>query len=302
MSAPNGIFHEMLRNNWSKLSPTDQRLADYLLRSYPRFLFQTASEIARELGTSISTVTRFFPKIGFKNIREAYSALREQANFVVDSPLDRYRQRHLRAPGTDILFEETLETDLSNLQNTFASLDNSAVQRFIKLISDSKRTIYILGSRKVFALAYYLFIQLAAVRNRVSLVRTDNFFMVETVLETTSNDVLIIFDFRRYPRVHLQTAEQCKEQGATLIGIVDSQLAPVAQLADLVFKVETRSVSAFDSYTSAVSLINALIAGLVKHFGENARKRYERMEQVYRHFDVWSWQGPIARKFVKASK
>jgi DNA-binding MurR/RpiR family transcriptional regulator len=302
MSAPDDIFHERLRNNWSKLSPTDQRVADYLLRSYPRFLFQTASEIARELDTSISAVTRFFPKIGFKNIREAYSALREQANFVVDSPLDRYHQHHLRSPGADILFAETLETDLSNLRNTFASLDNSAVQRFIKIISDPKRTIHILGSRKVFALAYYLFIQLAAVRNRVSLVRTDNFLMVETALETAKNDVLVIFDFRRYPRVHLQTAELCKEQGATLISIVDSQLAPTAHLADMVFKVETRSVSAFDSYTSAVSLINALIAEVVKHFGETARRRYERMEQVYRHFDVWSWQGPIARKFAKARK
>jgi len=302
MSRNNEIFSDAIRHHWSKLSPTDQRVADYLLRSYPRFLFQTASEIAHELGTSVSAVTRFFPKIGFDNIRAAYATLRDQADFVADSPLDRYHQRHFPAPGGRILLADTLGADLSNLRNTFASLDDSAVQHFVRIISDSRRTIHILGSRKVFALAYYLFIQLAAVRNRVSLVRTDNSLTVETVLDATKNDVLVVFDFRRYPRVHLQTAEMFKEQGATLIGIVDSPMAPVAQLAGVVFKVETRSVSAFDSYTSAVSLINALIAEVVKHYGEAARKRYERMEQVYRHFEVWSSQSPIKRKFPKKMK
>jgi hypothetical protein len=61
----------------------------------------------------------------------------------------------------------------------------------------------------------------------------------------------------------------------------------------------TRGSSAFGSYTAAVSLINALVAETVRRLGPNARERCERMEAVYRHFDVWSWQNPISRKFPK---
>ena len=292
---------ELVSRNWDALTPGDRAVADYLLRSYPRFLFQTASEMARELDTSISTVTRFFPKIGFKSIRDAYAALKEQSSFVIDSPLDRYRQNQ-RGTRTEGVFFETLEADLSNLERTFAEVDRAAVRKFVELTSGSRRRVCILGSRKVFALAYYLYIQLSAVRSRVQLVRTDNYFEVESALEACKGDTLIVYDFRRYPRVHLRTAEWFKAQGAHIITICDSRLAPTRTLSDVAFTATTRGPSAFDSYTAAISLTNALLAELVRTMGDAARRRCERMERVYSHFDVWSRQNPPKRKFTQADR
>jgi DNA-binding MurR/RpiR family transcriptional regulator len=64
------------------------------------------------------------------------------------------------------------------------------------------------------------------------------------------------------------------------------------------FTATTRGSSAFDSYTAAISLTNALLAELVRTMGDAARRRCERMERVYSHFDVWSRQNPSKRKFT----
>jgi DNA-binding MurR/RpiR family transcriptional regulator len=299
MVTGNDGLQRLLRRHWDQLTPGDRRVADYLVRSYPRFLFQTAAEIAGELDISISTITRFFPKIGFKSIRDAYGTLKSQASFIVDSPLDRFNARDRGQSKEGRAVSAALEADLFNLQDTFAALDAEAIDLFIRLTAGSRGAVYVLGSRKVFALSFFLYVQLAAVRPRVHLMRTDNSLEVEAVMEAGTGDSLILFDFRRYPRVHLRAAEMLKAQGVKIVSIVDSQLAPTVKLADVSFRVETRGASAFDSYTAAVSLINALVAEAVRHLGCCARKRCERMEAVYRHFDVWSWQSPIARKFPK---
>jgi DNA-binding MurR/RpiR family transcriptional regulator len=299
MITGNDGLQRLLRQYWDHLTPGDRRVADYLVRTYPRFLFQTAAEIARELDTSISTITRFFPKIGFKSIRDAYGTLKSQTRFVADSPLDRFNARDRSKVQKRRAVSAALEADLFNLQQTFAALDAEAVDRFARLTAGARGAVYVLGSRKVFALAFYLYLQIVAVRPRVHLVRTDNSFEVEAAMDSGKGDVLILFDFRRYPRVHQRAAEMMKLQGVKIVGIVDSPLAPTASLADVSFRVETRGSSAFDSYTAAVGLINALVAETVRHLGRSARERCERMEAAYRHFGVWSWQNPIARTFPK---
>jgi DNA-binding MurR/RpiR family transcriptional regulator len=279
-----------------KFSSADQKIADHLLRAYPGFLLQTGSDIARTLGLSVATVSRFFPKIGFASLRQAYAELRAEAEFLTGSPLDRYHQRgHFRPTGGG-LPAEVMAADLSNLEQTLTGLDASVMAQVIDLLADPGRRIFVQGERKVFALAYYLFLQLAAIRDKITLVRSDNSAFIEMVLGIKPGDVLLLFDFRRYHRLTSRLAQAALDQGGLVAAVTDSPLAASAQLASLVLTVATHGVSAFDSYTAGMGLINLILAEVVQRLGPSVKVRIEEMEQVYRRFDIWSWQAPLARK------
>jgi len=290
MNNPTLQFRERVNKAYARFTEGDRTIADHLLRTYPTGLLESASAIARALGLHVSTVTRFFPKIGYANIRAANRDVRETLDFLMAPPLARVRGRNRAVTGDTALFEEVQRLDLKNIQDTFADLSFRDVRRFLGFLLDGKRSVYIFGARKHFSLCYYAFIQLNGVRDNVFLAPTGNFYVADLLARMRAGDVLWLFDFRRYPRIGSKVAAYAKQVGAEMVLFTDSPLAPPARDADLRFISATGGASSFDSYAGCVSLINAFLAEYVRRAPETVRKRYEIQEALFRHFDIFTWQ------------
>lgn len=303
MKTPWEQFCERISQHAPKFTPSDKKIADYLLRSYPRCLLDNASDIANELQLTVSTVTRFFPKVGYKSIRDARANFRQHLDFIINSPLDRYRQRHTATRPSDSLTHKTLEADLSNVQGTFNNLRSDDLLGFVKLLTDQSTSVYVMGARKSFALAFYFYIQLSALRGGVFLMRTEHSLTVDALTEVRPGDKLVLFDFRRYPRILAQTAQMFAQQGGEVVLFTDSPMTQTGKIAKSVFLIKTLGASAFDSYTAGFTLINAIVAEFIGISGDVVSERYEKIEQLYEHFNFWSWQsGSVSRSQLKARK
>ena len=57
-------FIERVSRRVDEFTPADQKIADYLLQSYPRSLLESSATLADSLKVHVSTITRFFRKIG----------------------------------------------------------------------------------------------------------------------------------------------------------------------------------------------------------------------------------------------
>ncbi len=285
---PKERFFKRIRKNSSKFTPSDQKIADYLLRSYPGSLLKNASEIAQQLNMNVSTVTRFLPKIGYKNIRAAQNDFRDDVDFLVNSPLDRFHKLQDKHIVGDTLFQEVMDLDLQNIHHTFNNLNNDDVQNFIDCAGNKAESVFIFGERKEFVNTYYLYIQLNALRDNVYLVQSND--IPEQLSKITAGDLLILFDFRRYPRIHQHAAEFVKSLNGEVIVFTDSPIAPSARFAKSVFIVETKGASAFDSYTAGLTLINALMAQVIKQATHIVAEKHAKLEAVYKHFGVYAWQ------------
>jgi DNA-binding MurR/RpiR family transcriptional regulator len=108
------------------------------------------------------------------------------------------------------------------------------------------------------------------------------------VVKVRPGDVLIVLDFRRYPKVNLRLSEIFKEVGGRIVVIGDSPISPSIKLADALFLVESKGVSLFDSYTAGFTLINSLLAAVTQRRGEYVRRRYEALEDYYSRFEIFS--------------
>lgn len=290
MTNPALQFRERVHRAYPRFTDGDRKIADHLLRTYPTGLLENASAIAQALGLHVSTVTRFFPKIGYANIRAANRDVREALDFLMAPPLARVQGRSRAVTGDTALFEEVQRLDLKNIQDTFGEISFPEARRFLRRLLDPKRAVYVFGARKHFALCFYAFIQLNGVRDNVFLAPTGNFYVADLLARVRAGDVLWLFDFRRYPRIGSKVAAYCKRAGAEVALFTDSPLAPSARYADLRFLSATGGAATFDSYAACISLVNAFLAEYVRRAPEKVRKRYEIQEALFRHFDIFTWQ------------
>ncbi len=293
MKNPKLAFTERIHRARGSLSPSDRKIADYLLRSYPTGLLENASSIAKALNLNVSTVSRFFPKIGYGSIKGAHEDVREAVNFLMASPLARTPARIRPVKDETALFQQVLHLDLKNIQETFKDLSLADVRKFMRLLLDRERSVFVFGARKHFSLCLYTFIQLNGVRENVFLAPMGNFYVADLLSRARSGDILWLFDFRRYPRLSGRVAEYFRKVDGQVILFTDSAMAPQAPLADLRFIISTRGASSFDSYTAATSLVNAVLAEYVRLAADSVRERYAVQEQLFRHFDIFTWHEGI---------
>ena len=284
---PKNRFADKISQGSELLTPSDRKIADYLLRVYPLGLLQNAAEIAEELNITASTVTRFFPKIGYDNIKEARTDFREDIRFLINSPADRVRSDHKSHLDNDI-FGWTVEQDIVNMQDTVRAVSKPTADEFVELMSDTKRKVFVLGTRKEAALAHYFFYQVASFHSDIHWLEPSN--LVDQLVQLERDDVLVVFDFRRYSSYHLKACEYAQNQNAKVVVFGDSPIVPTNQFADCLFQVSTTGLSAFDSYTAAITLMNSLMSMLVEKNADRVEEKYRRLESLYEHFETFTYQ------------
>ncbi len=280
-------FYKRITQNQAAFSPNDKKIAEYLLHSYPGGLLETASAIAGKLDLSVATITRFFPKIGFNSIRDAQEEFKNRFDFLKDSPLDRYQKKRT-AEENKTIFDKAWDLDMANIQQTAANIDKKDVQQFVDLICSKDRTIYIVGERKMFAMSFYLYVQLNSLHPNIVHIRTDQSLIADTVAKARPEDVLILFDFRRYPKASIRLADIFRTMGCKIVVIGDSPISPSIGYADISFLVETKGVSIFDSYTPGMTLINALVAEVAQKSGDYVIAHHEKLEECYRKLELFT--------------
>jgi DNA-binding MurR/RpiR family transcriptional regulator len=233
-------------------------------------------------------VTRFFPKIGYQNIKEARADFRQDIQFMVNSPLDRLHGENQQQVDRVDGIANVMAMDLTNIQNTLNSLSKDTVETFFTLIEDNNKTLYTLGTRKEFSLAYYFYIQVSHFRRRMVLLSTDS--IVNQLADIQTGDILVIFDFRRYSRVHEKACRYVSEQGGKVVVFADSPIAPAVNLADCLFLINTQAPSIFDSYTAGMTLINTLMVQMVETYGNELKEKHAQVELLYRELDIFKFQ------------
>ena len=204
--------------------------------------------------------------------------------------MNRYLQTGRNITLGDDQFYQAWEQDISNIQRTYQRLSQDQITHFLDLVFTDQASFYILGERKAFALSFYLYVQINALRPRVVHLKTDQSMIADTAAQVEKNDILLTFDLRRYLEVNLKMTQAFKSAGGKVVVISDSPISPSARLADILFIIESNGVSLFDSYTAGFSLINALLVQVSRLSGDYVRQRYENLERSYRRFEVFSSQ------------
>ena len=274
-----------ISNNYEEFTPSQRRVAQYIYNNVNEALLLSSFQIAKTANVSEATVTRFVGNLGFSGFSEFKREIARQAlkNFSTTKRLAESAE-NLESRGN--VFARILKGDIENIRTLTTKISDQLFEEAVNKLC-SARSIYILGLRSSYALAFYLAFDLKFFLNQVILIKPGIGDIPEQVLGVRQNDVLVVISFRRYTRESFTIAEKIKKKGTSVIAITNSELSPIAKLADVTLIASTNIPTYIESYTAPMSLINSLITAIAIRKKDKAMSALDKLEITFEEFQTY---------------
>ncbi|WP_292698998.1 MurR/RpiR family transcriptional regulator [Microbacterium sp. 69-10] len=269
-------IRDIVSSRVGELSPAEKRVARALLASYPALGLGTATAWAEAAGTSMPTVLRFVTRLGLGSYRELQLRLREESTQRAMSPVQRATRS--RTDETASGYEELIERRLTIARELFRTVPAAEFEAAVRLLARRPRRIHLAGGVFTTHLAALLAAQLGELLSGVVHTPDPLARDLAKYLDLEAEDVVIIFDFRRYEESAYKVAERVKRRKARLIVFTDHELSPSAELADVVLPVFVDGIP-FDSHSGVLVLLESLVEGVFHALGATAIERMALWEQ-----------------------
>ncbi|MBA4422289.1 MAG: N-acetylmannosamine kinase [Syntrophus sp. (in: bacteria)] len=275
----------LLADRQIKLTDAQRRAAQYIMDHYDEAIFLTASKLAGKVGVSEATIVRLAQVLGFDGYPEMQRMLREklQERLTTVTRLEK-SVRNVRNDG-DIL-TKVMQEDIRNLSLT---LQEISLDIFHQAVVDMKnaRRIYVVGLRGAHAPALVLSLYMRFLKKQSTAVIPGYGDVWNTLHGMGSEDLVIGISFPRYTRLTIDVLEYAHEQGARVGAITDSPFSPLARNADWVLPVHSQLDSFIESFTAAMSLVNALLTALSVQDPEETMKALKERESLWQQKEIY---------------
>ena len=279
---------QLLQTQAHTFSKGQRAISKYITESYDKAAFMTASRLGKTVGVSESTVVRFAVELGFDGYPSMQKAMQEMVLNRLTS-VQRIEVANDRIGDQDVV-SMVLQSDLEKLRQTGDMLDRGAFRAAVSAILRAKR-IFVLGVRSAAPLASFLGHYLSYMFYDVNIVTSSGTSeMFEKIVTLTSEDVVVAFSFPRYSTATVQGAKYSRSVGATVIGLTDTKLSPLAQHCDHLLLAKSDMVSLVDSLVAPMSIVNALIVALASRRERELAKTFNALERVWEEYNIYEKQ------------
>ena len=277
-----------IQEKMSSFSKGQKRIASYILESYDKAAFMTASKLGTKVSVSESTVVRFAVELGY----DGYPSMQKSLQKMIRSRLTSVQRIEIANDqlGDDVV-SSVLRSDIMMIRSTLEELDRKRFNSAVDAILNAKN-IYIMGARSSAAIARFLAFYFNVVFDNVREVSgstTSDLF--EQVLHVGEGDVVIGVCFPRYSSRTVKALQYAGDRGATVIAITDSEASPIASRAHITLTAKSDMVSFVDSLVASMSVVNALIVAVGQKRNQGVAQTFERLEQIWEKYDVFEKTG-----------
>jgi DNA-binding MurR/RpiR family transcriptional regulator len=276
---------DLISEQYIELTPRQQRVAQYIHSNFSEALLLNCFQIAKEANVSEATVTRFVNNLGFSSFSEFK---REMAREVVEnfSTTKRLTESAQSLDGRSDVFSAILKGDIDNIATLPTKIPNQLFEEAVDRLCSARR-IYVLGLRSSYALAFYLAFALRFFLHKVILITPGIGDIPEQVLGARKDDTLVVISFKRYTQESFNIADKIRKRKVSVLAITNSELSPLAKLADVTLIASTKIPTYIESYTAPMSLINALITATALRKKNEAISALNKLEQAFEEFQTY---------------
>ncbi len=266
-------------------SKGQKRIADYILTSYDKAAFMTASKLGKTTNVSESTVVRFAAELGYDGYPAMQKALQEMIRNKLTA-VQRIEVTNDRMGSEDVL-TMVMHADAENIRHTLEEVDRSSFDRAVNALLGARR-IYIMGVRSASALSNFLGFYFNMMFENVVVAHTNSSSeLFEQIFRIGEGDVIVGISFPRYSKRTVKAMQYAKDRGATAIAITDSTASPLAETADHTLLAKGDMVSFADSLAAPLSLVNALIVAVSRKKGAELADTFGKLEKIWDEYEVY---------------
>lgn len=274
-----------IQENMHTFSKGQKRIAGFILESYDKAAFMTASKLGKRVGVSESTVVRFAAELGYDGYPDMQRSLQKMIRNRLTS-VQRIEVSNDRIGDQDLV-TTVLQSDVEKIRLTLEELDRPSFDKAVDAIVGARK-IYIIGVRSSAAIAAFLSFYLHLIFDNVVMVPANTTSEVfENLLRVGEGDVVIGVSFPRYSSRTVQALRFARDRGAATVAITDSDASPLATIGTYILKARSDMVSFVDSLVAPLSLVNALLAAISRKKGDELSHTFQTLEDIWDEYGVY---------------
>ncbi len=268
---------DLIKTTWPLMTATDRKVARVLLSHYPVAGLQTLAELSKQAGISAPSIIRCVKKLGFVGYPEYQKVLHAEIGEMLAGQVT-------RKPVSDNWhLPERVRTQYAELgraiEQTVAVLQESELAGAARLLADHSRRVSVVGGIVSVSLAQVLHRRLMTMRPNCELLSGDPLKRTERLIDVNKRDVIVVFDLKPYDSDLAAFARLANERRAQLVVFTDKDLSSISKIARFVFVAAT-STQALTASTTAVCLIEVLLAEIQRVIGEPADERLRQLREA----------------------
>lgn len=263
-------------------TPAERKLVRVLLADFPMSGLTTVSQLAKRCGVSDPSVLRLVKKLGFSGYPEFQSALVQNIDERMRSPLSMLPKSRQGSAGGD-KWDDFIDATIEKLSECRQLQVRQDTEQLLTWLSDPRKGICCHGGRFSGFLAGYLYNHLHLLRAGCSWIATPS-QLPEQLIDLRPGDIFIQFDYRRYQKTAALATETARRRQAKIVLFTDIYDSPLRQLADIVIAAPVEVPSPFDSLVPAMAQVEALIAELTARLDSTMTTRVEEIDHIRQQF------------------
>ncbi len=264
---------DQVRANYAAMSPNEQRIAAHLMRHGSVLTFASASQVARMLGVSASSVVRFAQQLGYSGyveLQERWQQEYDESKQLVAVSVDR----------ADLL-EHVIERDGENIASVRRNQQSLAGAATVLAKADR---VWFTGGRSSGQLARIGSHFMNLIRPDVRFLDVSTADVADQLLDMGENDALVAVSMSRYTQDVVKLVRLAPPRAATVL-ITDEHASPLLPDADLVITFSSRPAAIFRSLTAGMATVQALVAATAREVGKAAvDERIAKAERLWERF------------------
>lgn len=284
-----GRLDALIKERFSRLSPQLRQAARFVIDNPEEIALSSMRAAATKADVHPSTMLRLARQLGF----ESYDPFREQfrdrlmarSGTSWSGRADSLRKSQRGSAGAHVILE-LIQQEQNNLRDTF---DLEFAEKLIKardLILEA-RSLYILGLRSLFPVAFYFNYICRMFTNKTVLMTGTGGTFADELRNLEKIDALLAFSYLPYAMDTVKAVDFARGSGARIIAVTDSQVSPIADAGDVTLVVSTSTKSFFPTILPSFAVVQALAGLLISESGEETMAEITKSERQLESFGVY---------------
>ncbi len=248
-----------------QLSGQLRKVADFILKDGNHACFLNARDLAEAASVSSASVVRFARKLGYDGY-QSFKAELQDGLWRQLSSSERV-SKTIRSVSGDQILSQVMRKDVGLIENTLRINSEKDFQQAIARICGAG-TIYFVGQKSSFALAYFIYYRLCRLGISCKLATVGGPGVLFSELASLKkNDILFVVGFQRITREVQACVKNAAARRVGVLLITSTSLNFVGDEADVVFLADRGSADLLQSVTAAFSLGHALVIAVAAKLG-----------------------------------
>ena len=247
-----------------QLTRADALILDYISNNTEGFLFSSIGQLARALGLSEATISRFVRHVGCSDFKDLKQVVMRQAAF--EGPAGKIAARQQQ-----------------NLQKTLEGLDEGEFAAAVRALLAARR-VFIHAKSASASLGQLLFFRLRRLGIEVSLLPSGGSEVLEGLAQVRADDLVVLFSFSKLSREGRILLQYQREIGYRTLSFSSRAFLPEGERADINLFVYRGEAKEYHSMAAPAALVDALVVALSQQMGAESAQRLGRLHAMKRAY------------------